>query len=434
MTQRHYAAPGNLETDIVVAGGRLAMVRAAIAATRNGARVVLVEASNALGGMGTIGLVPALAVEAGGTGGIVRELIDRLLAFDAIATEPLRTGKGHAYFNPCVCRMILLQAVADAGVTLILHARADGVETDAAGTRVTGVHVSHKGGRQLVRCQVAVDATGDGDLAAWAGAAFEKGREGDGQLQAVSLNFELIGVELDRKPPWEEVIALSRQACADGELELLEHMNTVHFGSRPTMYPSGFVHYQTDLAFGVDASDQESLTRGEMLCHERVFKIWQFLRKHVSGFERSVLVNVAAYLGVRESRRIAGACRLVEDDVLAGRKFDDGICRCSYYMDTHDGVVKTPEYKRSLSPPEGDFFEIPYGCLVPEAVDGLLVAGRCISSSHFANGAIRVQPTCMNTGQAAGTAAALCVQRALLPRELPGDELRAVLIRQGMAL
>jgi hypothetical protein len=188
------------------------------------------------------------------------------------------------------------------------------------------------------------------------------------------------------------------------------------------------------MAVGIDASDPESLTEGEVRCHEIVFQIWRFLRETVPGYEKCVPLTIAAYLGVRETRRIVGEYMLTEEDVLSARKFPDGIARGSFYMDVHDGQEKTPQYRAALSPPPGDFYEIPYRCLVPQAVDGLLVAGRCISTTRMANGSIRIQPTCMNTGQAAGVAAAWCVRRGILPRVVDGVELRAALVTQGMDL
>jgi hypothetical protein len=149
-------------------------------------------------------------------------------------------------------------------------------------------------------------------------------------------------------------------------------------------------------------------------------------------------VDVASCLGVRETRRVRGEAVLTENDVLEGRKHPDGISRASFYMDLHDGQDKSEpsfrEYRARLSPPEGDFYEIPYGCIVPLAVDGLVTSGRCISSSRRASGSARIQATCVNLGQAAGTAAALCAARGLPPRELDGRELRGALRAQGMEL
>ena len=415
-----------MEFDIVVAGGGPAGIGAAVAAARNGARTLLVEGTNCLGGMGSNGLVPVIRT-AGDDGGIAKELYDRLVAVDGAE----RTAT-HYWVNPCVNRVVALDLVLEAGVKVLLHTRAEGVEMD--GPRVTGVYLANKGGRQLAKAGLAIDATGDGDLAAWAGAPFDKGREQDGWLQAVSLIFYLAGVDVGRFPPRAEFDRLVSEAFARGDLDMPPHQATLSHGHQSPSFPPGVVRFMFDTAIGIDASDPEGLTEGEIVCHRRMFKVWRFLKEHVPGYEGSAIVNMASYLGVRESRRIRGEATLVEADVLQARKHPDGICRASFYMDTHDGQAKTPEYKKSLAPPEGDFYEIPYGCLVPLAVDGLLVSGRCISSTRPANGSMRLQPTCMNTGQAAGTAAALGLRRGLRPRDLDGREVRALLVEQGMAL
>ena len=412
--------------DVLVAGGGPAGIGAAVAAARNGADVLLVEGANSLGGMASNGLVTTMLRVAGCEGGIVREIWARLEVLDSAHVS----GRG-AEVNASVFKLAALQIAREAGVRLLLHALAGEAITD--GKRVLGARIAGKGGIQSVSARVVVDATGDGDLAASAGAAWEKGRE-DGSLQAVSLNFELAGVDRSALPTWDEFVKLSGQAIQDGAIDLPPYVKSLHFGREHPFYPAGVTHFQLDLATGVDASDPESLTEGEAVCHERVLQIWRFLKERVPGFEDSAIVNVAAYLGVRETRRIRGERVLCDDDVLSARKFPDGISRGSFYMDVHDGQTKTPEYKASLAPPPGDFYEIPYGCLVPLDLDGLLVCGRCISTTRMANGSIRIQATCMNTGQAAGTAAALCVQRGVRPRDVSGAELRGVLVEQGMEL
>jgi hypothetical protein len=281
-----------------------------------------------------------------------------------------------------------------------------------------------------------VDATGDGDLAAWAGAPFDKGREGDGYLQAVSLNFILAGVDESKLPDRAEFDRICREALDRGEIELPPPNRTLSFGHQCPGFPPGVRRFQFDTATHIDATDPTSLTHGEVVCHQRVFKIWRFLKQRFDAFRDSAIIHIATYLGVRESRRIRGEKTLTEADILEGRKHPDGISRCSWYMDLHDGQDKHPiaEYRAQRAPAKGDFYEIPYGCLVPLGVENLLVSGRCISSTRPANGSPRLQPTCMNTGQAAGTAAALCVRQGMSPRQLRGEELRGVLRQQGMDL
>ncbi|MDD5679431.1 MAG: FAD-dependent oxidoreductase [Kiritimatiellae bacterium] len=411
--------------DVVVAGGGPAGFGAAVASARNSARVLLIEGTNCLGGMLTNGLVGMIRT-AGERGGIVRELIDRLIAVGG-ASETAT----HVYVAPGVARTVTLEMALEAGVKVLFHTMAAGVEID--GQTVRAVRLANKGGIQSAHCGIAIDATGDGDLAAWAGAPFAKGGD-DGRLQAVSLNFDLAGVDLDKRPPLEEFKRICADALRRGEIDLPPPHQTLAYGFVRPIDPPGYLHFQYDMAFGIDASNALSLSEGEILCHRKVLRIWEFLRNRFSAYRNSVVVNVANYLGVRETRRIEGLQRLEEADILEARKHPDGIARGSWYMDVHDGIQKTPQYKKALSVPENDYYEIPYGCLVPRTVDGLLVAGRCISSTRMANGSLRLQITCMNLGQAAGTAAAVCVQRGISPRQMRGADLRDLLKRNGMDL
>ncbi len=417
----------NADFDVIVAGGGPAGIGAAVAAARNGATTLLVEGTNCLGGMGTNGLVPMIRT-AGDDGGIVHEYWDRLARAGGAELSEKRVS-----IQPCVARIVALEMVREAGADVLLHTFLAGAQRD--GQALARVNIANKGGVQSLSCRAAVEATGDGDLAVGAGAPFDKGGE-DGRLQAVSLNFELAGVDRSKRPTWEDFQRITGDALARGEIELPAKHQALHFGSQRPGYPEGVVRFQFDMAMGIDASDPESLTQGEILCHQRVLKIWRFLKQTFAAYEHSVLINIATYLGVRETRRIRGEQTLTEADVLEGRKHPDGISRCSWYMDLHDGQDKRPleEYRAARRPPDGDFYEIPYGCLVPLAVDNLLVSGRCISSTRPANGSLRLQPTCMNLGQAAGTAAAVCVDRSITPRALQGEELRGLLKEQGMEL
>ncbi|MCP3967652.1 MAG: FAD-dependent oxidoreductase [Lentisphaerae bacterium] len=379
-----------MKYDVIVAGGGPAGIGAAVASARNGAKTLLIEASNARGGMGTNGLVPYIRT-AGDNGGIINEYWQRMVD--------------------------------------------EGVEMN--GSAVSGVYVASKNGRSFFEASMFVDATGDGNLFAWADALFSKGRQEDGRLQAVSLNFQIGGIDREKLPPKEEFKAIVARAIQSGELDMTEYtFRYLSMGAPAPGLPDNIHKYQFDFDFDTDASEAVSYSRGEIICQQRVLQFWRFLKNQITGFENAALVNLASSLGVRETRRIHGLEIMTAEDVMTGRKRPDGICRCSWYMDIHDEQDKIPlkEYCAARACPPGDYFEIPYGCLISPCINNLLGAGRFISSTRAANGAIRLQATCMNTGQAAGTAAAVCHNRKLKAQDLKGSELRTILINQGIEI
>jgi len=413
--------------DVVVAGGGPAGVGAAVAAARNGARTLLVERSAGLGGMMTSGMVGMIRT-AGDNGGVVRELRERLVADGAAwVTET------HAWVNHCAARGAALEMVLESGAEVAFWSMLCAAEM--SGRRLAGAVLADKAGQRRVEAKVFIDATGDGDLAALAGAAFDKGGD-KGQMQAVSLNFQLIGVDADHRPSVEELRAACADGLAKGELDFPAHIRSTGLGSPRLGFPPDLLHFQTDLAMGVDGGDADSLSAGEALCQRRVMKMWRFLRSRFAAYRESQIVSIASMLGLREGRRVRGVKTVTEEDVLRARKAPDAVTRCSWYMDLHDGQDKQPieTYRSSRRPPSGDWYEIPYGCLVPAEVDGLLTSGRCVSSTRPANGSLRLQSTCMNLGQAAGVAAALCARQGLQPRGIDGVALNALLKEQGMEL
>ena len=415
--------------DLIVAGGGPAGFAAAVAGSRDGHSTLLVEMTNALGGTLVNGLVLGMIRTAGDRGGIVMEFWRRLEAAGGADVGPK-----HVWVDPFAARVVMLDMLDEARADLLLHTRF--VSSLTSARRVTGVRIANKDGLQDVGCRVLVDATGDGDAAASAGAPFEKGDPADGRLQAVSLNVLMAGVDKDALPDRDAFNAACAEAIQAGLVDMPSPTRTLSFGGERPALPKGIRQFQFDLAYNVDASDAAALSDGEQLCHRRVFSIWQFLRSRFEAFRDSHVVSVASHLGVRETRRILGEATLTEEMVLNAAKHPDGVSRASWYMDLHDGQDKRPidQYRAARRPPDGDYYEIPYGCLVPREVDGLLVCGRCISSTRPANGSLRLQATCMNLGQAAGVAASLCLDEGVTPRELEGSHVRERLIARGADL
>ena len=333
----------------------------------------------------------------------------------------------------------------EAGVKLMLHTWAEGPLQWEKGLRVEGVMVGNKSGRIAILADITIDCTGDGDIAAGAGCPYEKGRGYDPYTQSVTLFFRMGNVNTDRafaelnsrtqrsgdSIPAEFLFADKfRQAKANGDLDPDLPIKVVYF--ERTLSP-GVVSINATRVFKVDATNAIDLSYAEIEARRQVQQMGRFLRKYIPGFEKSFLQESAISIGVRESRRILGEYQITGRDVLSAKKFEDVIARGGFGIDIHCadfsgcGVV-------GLKLEKGASYDIPYGCLVPREVDGIMVAGRCISASHVALGSVRIMPVASATGQAAGAAAALCVQEGLQPRDLDVRMLQDLLIEQGANL
>jgi hypothetical protein len=313
---------------------------------------------------------------------------------------------------------------ADAGVDLLLHSWATGVAM--AGSRVEGIRLWNKGGERMVSAGVVVDASGDADVSALAGAAYDNAAE-QGRVQSLSTLFKLANVDVERAASvkkaelWERM----RQAAESGDYRLPRIEGSWH----RTPFAGVVLVHMTRVP-NVDATDPEQLTRAEVDGRRQVREYARFLRDRVPGFEASVVVATSPAIGIRESRRVHGDYVLTRDDVLAARRFDDEIALCGAPIEDHHAGGDTDwQYVA-----DGGVYGIPYRCLVPAGLDGLLVAGRCFSSTHDAHASARSMATCMAMGQAAGTAAAMASRDGIAPRSVPVGALRERLGGDGALL
>lgn len=411
------------DVDVVVAGGGPAGLAASAAAAREGADTLLVEATGCLGGQGTSGLVGPF-MPTFGTEGIYTELCERM--------DKLGGLKDERKFDAEIMKYVAMLMVEESGARQLLFTMTE--DPLVEGDRVTGITIVNKAGRVAVRSKILIDCTGDGDVAAQAGAEFEKGRE-DGKLQASSLWLQIGGIdeaalEAGQKEYMEHAEEWTQAERKAGRLNLPGHVYPRMIWKGSTLAP-GQYGVNIDTTVDTDGTDPWSLTAGMNESRKRVFEVIEFFRKYLPGAKQCYLEKTGSIFGIRETRRFKGVGTVTGQDVVDGRKRDDGICRASFFLDLHDGEVKwhkqmEEKYGRT-SPPEDDWYEIPYGCLVPAKKDGLLLAGRHISSDRDANGSLRIMPTCMALGQAAGVAAAICVAEGSQPRELPASRVQAVL-------
>ena len=439
------------EVDVQVVGGGPAGLAAAIAAARNGARTRLVERYGFLGGNLTAGLVgPCMtSYSLDGTQQLIRGVFDefvRRMERVGGALHPSRTSAGDEYsgfivyghdkvtpFEPEAAKAVAFEMCEEAGVSLRLHSFvADAVVHSG---RVSGVVAAGKGGLAMLPARLTVDCSADGDVAAAAGVPVEYGRESDGLVQPMTVFFRVGGVDDERvveyvrshpddRRPYESIVTAGREA---GTFPAPRR----GVGMYKTLRP-GVWRINTTRVLHRNGTDVADLTAAEIAGRDQVHRLVAFFRENLPGFERCDLLDTATTVGVRESRRIVGEYRLTLADLQSGRHFDDVIALCAYPVDIHDPTGSGGGVDESAG--TANVYEIPYRSLVPRDVDGLLVAGRCVSASHEALAAIRVMPPAFAMGEAAGTAAALAVRDGVAPRALDVPTLQQALLGQGAYL
>ncbi len=453
--------------DVLVAGGGTAGVVAAIAAARNGARTALVERDGFVGGVAAMGLSflgfhnnrEELIIR-----GIPWEIVGRLRGMGAAIDLSNRgqgapEGKGSPYFiarrilyRPEAYKYLALQMLRDAGVDLMLHSFVSDVVMD--GNRAAGLVIENKSGTMVIPAKQVVDCTGDADIVARAGGPFELGRPGDGTLQPVTPLWVMTGIDLDKAVAGGAYRNPMVQATEGGwpsigryhiyphhwEKELEEELGKFAHGVRTFLIldvgdGAFYVGNMTHLT-RVNAADADQLSKAEVDARILIWKLCQFLKRHVPGFEHSHLVATPAAIGIRETRRIVGEYTLTHDDVLEGRQFNDTISLGGFFVDIHayDGA---PE---GFVPPKGTqvkgygSYGIPFRCLVPQKVGNVVVAGRSLSADQAAQGSARVMGPCMMMGQAAGTAAAMAAEERVELRNVDVARLQEKLLQQGAYL
>ncbi len=407
--ERTVLAPVVARPEVLVVGGGLAGVAAAVTAARTGAETLLVERTGSLGGMATIGRVqPAFRDDL--TGGMVRELTARLQA----------AGGQAQMWNPEVMKVVLLRMMRESRAKLMLYTMAVGAIVRH--NVIRGVFVESKSGPQAILANIVVDCTGDGDVAASAGVPFEVGRGRDDQTQTQTLVFVLGNVNTSKlnEARWN-IAALADQARARGDLHTRfagdANIDPVILGEH------GVVKINSINIPQVSGLKVEDLTYAQIEAQEEALDLVAFYRKYVPGCEECYLLDSAEVMGVRETRRIVGEYVLTGEDVLSGATFRDAIARGFYPVDVHSADDTGDVAGMTPAKP----YEIPYRCLVPKKIENLLVAGRCISADHVAHASLRVMGTTMPLGEAAGCAAGMCIAKHRRPRTLDGAQVRSYL-------
>ncbi len=406
------------DIDVLVCGGGPAGIGAALRAAREGASVMIVEMGGCLGGVATAGMMSHWGGRSSSK--ILQEIFVRSREKDLGYTWIDANEPGKVNGIPHDIQMIVLEEMMQENHVEILYYTMV-CEAVLEDDRIIGVTVQNKSGRGFVRAKRVVDATGDGDVAASAGVPFFKGRETDGKMQPCTLMFKLGGVDYERAvfPRSFE----SKIPTEKGELQDL--------GSKHLPFPAGHVllYQQPEPgtvcvnmtnAIGVDGTDAKSVSEGIQTCRSQIMPIIRFLREYAPGYEKCWLMSTASLLGVRETRHFEGVESLSADDILTAKYCENWVVRRAFFnFDVHNltgysldktGIQKEWKYTGT--------YTIPYGCLLPKNVEGLLLSGRNISGSHLAHSSYRIMSVCIALGEAAGAAAALSVKQGKSLRDI----------------
>lgn len=412
------------ECDVLVIGGGPGGIGAAVAAARNGAKTILVERFGSFGGTWTAGILSAI-MPYPFVKGIFLDVVQRWTQAGGWNTWGDKYGAGGSYDSEAA-KVVLDRLIVEAGVTPFFFAQASGVIRE--GNRVTGVIIESKEGRQVILAKVVIDSSGDGDVSALAGVPVEQGRAGDGAVQPMTMIFKMTGVDDEALEAYRKIdLQLTTEwQAAKARGEVTVPREDVLLGRNPR---AGEWNFNTTRIVGKDGTKLRDVTDAMIEGRRQVFEVADFLRKRIPGFANAVVSETAPHIGVRETRRVRCDYTITADDIMNVTPVADCIARGNWFIDIHS---PTGEGTERAHPPEGSWYEIPYRSICAYGVDNLLVASRCIDSSHEAHAAIRITPQVMAIGEGAGVAAALCVKQNLSSvRQVDVKLLRETLRSQG---
>ncbi len=415
-TERERETPINDTYDVIVVGSGPAGISAAVAASRCGVKVLLLEMLGSVGGISTSGLMSHWTGRCGNK--LYHEFLDRAEKKAVFRTEWRET------IDPEMLRNVYYEMLKDAGVDILLYTIVCDVIMD--GDKVVGVIGQSKSGRVAYMAKVVIDASGDGDVACRAGAAYTLGRNGDHKMQPASLMFKVGGVDMSRAvfpPSFETTVETEK-----GELQALAREKLPKPAGHVLLYRSNFPGIATcnmTNVTDIDGTKVEDLTRAELVCRSQMEPIVKFLREYVPGYENCYIISAASLIGVRETRHFHGVYTINEKEIYEAKQFEDAVVYDAWFnFDIHniDGAgLDAHGSQKHFEQNRG--YTIPYGCMVPEKIDGLLLSGRNISGTHVAHSSFRAMPICSGIGEADGVAAAIAVRngqevRAVSPKEI----------------
>jgi len=436
-------AVARLKTDVLVVGGGPAGLAAAVTAARQGVKVLLLERYGFCGGAAVAGLSGSICGMYTATEqptdqphrlsfGFLDDFIKVMDDRNGL-TKPVRYGKTHTLVHePLAWRETGDNLLEQAGVQVLYHTVVTDVLAD--GDRIAGVIAYTKQGKLRIEANLTVDASGDGDVCAMAGLATTMGD--DGNVQNPTMIFRMTNVNVDA------ILGAYGEDSIMGEgiMKLIQQLNDSGAYKLPRskifLFPTpraNEILCNVTRIVGRDGRELNpiqaiDLTEAEFEGRKQVREYERFIKKYIAGCSKGYVNDTGVQVGVRQTRQIVGMKQLTNEDVVQGRKFADGIARSAWPIELHSGD------KPKLVWLFDDYYEVPYSCFVPQKGEAILVAGRCLSAQHEAMASARVTAQCFAYGHAIGHAAALAVKENMAPRDIKGEEIRALLNRDGAQL
>ena len=415
-----------MKYNLVVAGGGLTGVAAAVSAAREGLKVLLVEKSGCLGGAISNCLIypfmpfytrmPEDGSKKYLSQGIFKEIKQR--------HEKYMPGCEDKEFNSEYIKLVFDEMAEQAGVDVLFHGVVYGVKTD--GRQITAVEITSKSRNITAEADFFVDATGDGELFYLAGCDFQLGRDGDGFCQPMTTCFRISGVDVElfgkEKPRLQQ---LYKEKQASGEITNPRE-NILVF-----RFSNDVLHFNTTRIVKLNPTDPFDVSRAETLARRQIYEIICFLKENSKAFDNSTLISVAVDIGVRESRKLKGVHILTAEELIACTRFEDSVALGNYDIDIHSPTGTGTSHRYFA---DGEYYTIPHRSLLPKEYDNLLVAGRCLSATHEAQASVRIMPICCCLGEAAGTAAATAFNSGKNAHTVDVKAVQAKLIQNGAVL
>ncbi len=417
--------------ELIVVGGGFAGVAAAISAAKNGVDVLLIEKYNCLGGAASNALVtpfmrywtimPETSEKQFLCGNIFLEIVREMNKIRGKEEYNIRSVE----FDEEILKLVLNRMILKYGVHLLFNTTV--TEAHVSDGNIVSIKALGKSMPLEFSADYFIDATGDGELSMLAGCSYQVGRESDGLCQPMTLCFRMSGVDKEKYKESRSKINPLYNEWQQKDLIKNPRENVLIFSN----YNDGVLHFNSTRIVKKNPTDPFDITMAEIEAREQVFELHHFLKENIEGFENSRVLSTALLIGIRESRKIEGEYTITEEELKSCCRFEDAIATSNYDIDIHnpEGPGTMQYYFK-----DGDWYEIPYRCLVPKKMNNLLVAGRCISSTHEAQASYRIMPYCAELGQAAGTAVAVAVKNKTSVRDVNIKQVQEILRNDGFVI